>query len=155
LLMHNRTGDPGFVNAFDFDSTQPGVQSLAAATTSQVIVYTGSGQETINLGTATAPATALLARFTIHNELGGGNNQIPRNDSASRTLTNFTINNAAITTSDGSLSVQIIGQPFGGGISLITGSAGDGVNVLATRAGEPLTLNSRGGPDVVTIGDGS
>jgi hypothetical protein len=155
LLMHNRTGDPSFVNAFDFDSFQPGVQSLAAATTSQVIVYAGSGVETINLGTATSPASALLARFTIHNELGGLSNQLTINDSASRALTNFTVNGATVTTSNGSLSVQLTGQPFGGGISLITGSAGDGVNVLATRAGEPLSLNSRSGLDVITIGDGS
>ena len=79
LLMHNRRGDPGFVNAFDFDSIRPGVQSLAAAASSRVILYTGSGVQTINLGTDTSPATDLRAQFVVHNELGGGQNKLAIN----------------------------------------------------------------------------
>ena len=114
------------------------ISAEAAATTAQVIVYTGSGLETINLGSATSPARDLLARFVIHNDLGGIQNQITINDSNNKKVTNFTVNNETVTTADGSLSVQLTGQAFGGGINDLilanfnTGASHNaGVNALA------------------------
>src|SRR5262249_14788862 len=100
-------------------------------------------------------ATDLQAQFVIHNDFGSVSNLLTINDSADEKVTNFTVNNGAVTTTDGSLRVQVTGHPFGRGVSLLTGSAGNSVTVLGTRKGEPLTLDTRDGLDVVNIGNGS
>src|SRR5262249_52766080 len=67
-LMHNRfsAGDPGFVSAADFDSVVPGVQPLAASDSSFVIVSNGNG-DSVRLGSADSPASALKAAITVSN----------------------------------------------------------------------------------------
>src|SRR5262249_54938350 len=51
------------------------------------------------------------------------------------------------------INVTHTGGVFGGGITYITGQGDDAVIVTATRAGEPLLLDSGGGLDSVTVGD--
>jgi hypothetical protein len=156
LLMHNRfaSGDPGFASAFDFDSTQPGVQTLPASAASSVIINLGTGNETVILGTPDAPASALLAHVEIVNS-GPGTDRLLIDDGARAQAVGYTVNNGVITADDASLNVEVVGAPFVGGITLITGSGVNPVQVDATRAGEPLTLNTSGQADVVTVGDGS
>jgi hypothetical protein len=155
LIEHNRysAGDPGFTSDFDFDSTQSGVQTLAAASNSRIIVNLGSGSETVVLGTSIAPASDLLAQFTINNF--NASDTLIIDDSSNTTALDYRVDGDTITTTLGTLNIQLGGTPMGGGIFLTTGRALTSVDVLATRAGEPVTLDTAFGQDVVTIGDGS
>src|SRR5688500_2706459 len=85
-LMHNRAtlGDAGFVNDFDFDSDDAGAQMLPASAASSVMVSTGGGNDTVNIGTATVPASTLLAAFNINNS-GQDGDTLVVDDSASAT----------------------------------------------------------------------
>ena len=67
LMKHNRftAGDTGFENDFDFDSTTDGPQTLAAASSSIVVVNTGDGNDTVIVGTAAVPAIDVAAQFTF------------------------------------------------------------------------------------------
>src|SRR5262249_57796640 len=66
LLMNNRfaAGDEGYASAFDFDSTQPGVQVLTATAASTVVITGGNG-DAIVLGSPSSAASSLLARFRV------------------------------------------------------------------------------------------
>jgi hypothetical protein len=157
-LTHNRFDiDPGFASPEDFDSTVPGVQPLAANSSSVVIVDLGSGTESVTLGTPTSPASSLLARFFIHHGVAPSVNDdtLRIDDSAMGTRVHYSVTAGAITSSDDTLFVQWTGEVFGGGISLVTGRRTNEVHVLGTHAGETLTLDTIRGLDVVTIGNGS
>src|SRR5262249_32892930 len=66
LLMNNRfaAGDEGYASPFDFDSTQPGVQVLAATAASTVQITGGNG-DAIVLGSPISAASSLLAQFHV------------------------------------------------------------------------------------------
>lgn len=155
-LRHNRftARDPGFVSDLDFDSFLPGEQTLAAVKSSNVVVNLGAGRDTVTLGTPQSPATALAARFTINNTDANGD-RLVINDGARTTLGNYVTNGSSYTTTDDTLSVTLTGQAFTGGVMVTTGSAINAVQVLSTRRNEPLTLETRDGVDVVTIGKGT
>jgi hypothetical protein len=161
LLRHNRftAGDPGFVSDLDFDSTAPGEQQLAAAATSSVTVFTGGGADVVRLGTSTAPASSLLANFTIDNNGSDGQPvQLIIDDSASLVASQVVISagHIVVTPLNGgtpTIDVTLTGNVLGGGITFISGQATDRISVQSTRAGEPLLLDSGNGLDTVTIGD--
>jgi hypothetical protein len=157
-LEHNRFGtDPGFASPEDFDSTVPGVQTLAAATTSSVIINTGTGTETITLGTPDSPASTLLARFVINNGAVGASNQdvLAIDDSTNAQRVVYSVSAGVITSADNNISVQLNGPVMGGGITLTTGIKKNLVKVVATRAGETLNVTSVQGLDDVQIGAGT
>src|SRR5262249_60402822 len=68
LLLNNRwaAGDPGFNSPFDFDSTQPGDQTLAASAASTIIV-SNANNDSILLGSDSSAASSLLAHFILAN----------------------------------------------------------------------------------------
>lgn len=154
-LAHNRFGvDPGFASPEDFDSTVPGVQTLAAAITSNVIVNLGSGIETVSLGSANSPVSTLLARFTI-NTPGANTDFLALDDTGVDHRVHYMISAGLFTSADNNLSVHLAGPSLGGGILLVTGPMKNDVDVVGTRAGEKLTLGSVSGLDDVHIGNGS
>jgi YD repeat-containing protein len=154
LLMNNRfaAGDPGFNSPFDFDSTKPGDQTLAASAASTIIV-SNSNNDSILLGDSSTPASSLLAHIILGNT--GPASSLGVQDGARATQATYTVNTGGITTDDQALNISLLtGNVFSGGIGLVTGGQNNTVNVLGTRAGEPLTLNTSGGHDDVTVGAG-
>jgi Ca2+-binding RTX toxin-like protein len=84
-LRHNRfaAGDSGFASDIDLDTTLPGVQSLLIGLVNSVTVNAAGGDDTIELGSATVPASALVAAFTLN---GQADTDVVRvNDSAGTT----------------------------------------------------------------------
>ncbi len=155
LLMNNRfaAGDPDFASPYDFDSTQPGVQSLDASASSTVIVQ-GANGDSIVLGGRNAAASSLLATFELSTTDGTGS--VTVNDSASASGDLYFVQTGSgglqIRTSDNSLNATLSGQAFSGGVFLTSGRAANLVEVSATRAGESLTLDSAGTSESVLIG---
>jgi hypothetical protein len=82
LLRHNRftAGDFGFNSDFDWDSTLPGDQTLAAAVASTVTLDTDGGNDTTTIGSASAPASVVGGVFTI--DTGAGTDTINWDDAA-------------------------------------------------------------------------
>jgi hypothetical protein len=159
LLMNNRfaTGDEGYASPFDFDSTQPGVQVLAATTASTVQIQGGRG-DAIVVGSPDSAASSLLARFQVNTD-AAGSGSLFIDDSGRDTGANYTVDKAGsglgVTTDDGALSVTLQGNAFQNGFALTTGGSNNIVNVLATRAGESLTLDTKDPNENVQIGGGS
>jgi endoglucanase Acf2 len=157
-LRHNRftAGDPGFVSDLDFDSTVPGEQRLLASNFNTVVVDTGTGTDIVRIGTASAPASELFAKFTINNG-DDGNDQLIVDDSASVNESNVRVSiSATIIRDEDVVPVMFVthtGGVFGGGIRFISSQNDDQIDVLATRVGESLLLDSAGGVDKVTIGN--
>jgi hypothetical protein len=154
LLKHNRfsAGDPGFASDFDFDSTTPGVQTLPATVGSRVVVFTGSGEDTVVIGTKSAPASSLGAAFSVANG-DGVPDVLTIDDSANATALDYVVDPGRISVGSGTLSVDHTGA-FSS-IALTTGRASNRVSVLGVRPGDNLALDTKGGTDVVAIGDGN
>lgn len=159
FLRHNRftAGDPGFASDLDFDSVEPGVQSLLADSISAVIINTGTGNDTVRLGTPSIPVSALLATFTVNNE-DGGNDFLFVDDGARDTALRYEITGTSIqaiplgsTETIPLIHVIRQGSPFAGGVRIITGTGADESEVQATRAGEPLTMDTTDGNDLVVL----
>jgi len=75
LLRHNQfaLGVPGYHSPFDFDSTQPGDQTLRSTDReAKVRVEGGSGDDRLTIGSATTPVSSLVASF-VFNPFGGDN----------------------------------------------------------------------------------
>ena len=109
LLMNNRfsTGDESYASPFDFDTTQPGVQVLAATAASTVVIHGGRG-DAIVLGSEFSAASSLLAHFQVATDaVGSGSFFI--DDSVRSTTGGYNLAKAGsglgITTDDGGLNV--------------------------------------------------
>jgi hypothetical protein len=117
----------------------------------------GANGDAIVLGSTASAASSLLARFQVTTD-AAGSGSFTINDGARPTGTNYRVqrngNALGITTADSSLDVTLQDNTFENGFTLITGRSFDTVDVLATRAGEPLTLDTRGSNESVQIGDG-
>src|SRR5262249_8376866 len=129
---------------------------LLASSFNSVIIQTGTGTDVVRIGTDSAPASELFARFAVHNG-DDGDDQLIVDDSAGFNESDLGVVITATTIESDevlrTLAVTHTGGVMGGGITYISSQAGDAVKVLATRAGEPLLLESGGGLDSVTIGD--
>ncbi len=145
LLSHNRfaAGDPGFASAFDFDSSMPGVQTLAADTASTVAINLGLGTHTIILG-GDHHAAALKAGFTVNNPTTNGNTLVV-DDSAATAAGTVVVN--ATTIAGSGLQVTTAGQAFGS-VTLRTGAGADAITIASASAA--LTnIESGAGNDTV------
>lgn len=156
LLTHNRfaAGDAGFNSQFDFNSAVAGDQTLVASAASTVSILFGAGNDTVELGTDSVPASSLLASFTITNT-GADGDTLTINDSARATAS--TINVTSSGYSGSGLSVALAGAAFGGGRVLRTGTAGDTVNIQSVAASgalglEPIRIFTGGGDDTINVG---
>ncbi|MHB1425324.1 MAG: glycosyl hydrolase [Gemmataceae bacterium] len=157
LLMNNlyAAGVAGFNSPYDFDSTQPGDQTLAASAVAKIIIE-NANNDSIELGSNSSPASSLLAHIVIDNT--GQANQLGIEDGARTTTATYTIDtntSGSITTANQGLNVQVSGNVFSGGISLVTGGDNNNVEVLSTRDGESVTLNTSGGQDTINVGAGN
>ena len=149
LLRHNRftAGDAGFNSDFDFDSATAGDQTLAANVASTVLIDTGDGADTVNVGTLGIPASTLFASFNY--SAGGATDILNVDDSASLVTNNYVATSIAITGNGINLS---IGTVVTGGRNLVTSSAADTVSVQSVFTGEAQSFDSAGGIDTVTVG---
>lgn len=153
FLMNNRfaAGDPIFKSPYDFGLGAN--QRLPASGATITIVDANS--DPVILGSNNSPASTLLATIQVSTSDGMGSlfiNDAFRAKSAEYTI--GPVNNGVAITAAG-LNVTLQGaKAFTGGVSLTTGRGAD-VAVLATRAGEQLTLDSGGGRSTVNIGDGN
>jgi hypothetical protein len=156
LLTHSRfaAGDAGFNSEFDFNSGVAGDQTLAAAATSAVITNSGGGNDAVNIGTASVPASSLLAAFTISNTGADGDSLIV--DDSARTTSNV-INVTSAGYSGTGINIALQGAGFSGGRTLRTGTGGDTVNVRSVASSAVLGIETNflftgGGNDEINIG---
>jgi len=158
-LIHNRfvAGDAGFNSAQDFDSAVAGDQVLAASAASTVAVTTGaSSLDEVRVGGSVggqdAAASELFAVFVVTTNAAG--QAVLVDDSRATTGGTFTFASNGVTTVG--VGVVFAGQAFGGGITLLTGTGDDTVNLTSVRGiadgVEPRTVVNDGGSDTVTVG---
>ena len=153
LLRHNALTAPAgqtFDSEFDFDSTVPGVQSLAASNLSFVTVNTptSTSVETITLGSPTSPAEDLLALFTIGN-LGSGDSVLNIDNSGSTGSNTLTINSSNVIGSNVNVSFPAL---IKGGINISHGTGTNTDDVLDTFTGQPVNISGQG-PLTVNVGN--
>lgn len=131
LLVHNRfaAGDPGFNSAFDFDNVVPGDQTVGANNSSSLVIDVGGGLDAVVLGgtvTTPAPAGSIGAAVTLLNNAFG---RLTIDDSLRAAAATYQYDDGvsfAISSTGGVNVTNLAAGP----ISLLTGSAGDTVNVL-------------------------
>jgi hypothetical protein len=134
LLRHDRPLGEGFADAFDFDSVAVGSNHLLANGASTVNFNLGAGQDQLVLGTATVPASTLLAAFNVNN-LGNDADLLLIRDTASAVANNITIDATQVTGTG--INVTRTGAGFGSGVVVETGTAGDTVRIRGQHpAGE-------------------
>ncbi|ADV60721.1 hypothetical protein Isop_0124 [Isosphaera pallida ATCC 43644] len=145
LLTHNRAGDPGFVNEFDFDNTQPGVQSLPADAASSVRLFLGNAN--LELGTITGRADLLNARFFV-DEAGQGGATVSFAAAAAQVVTADLdgVRNANL-----GLNLTILDR-FVAGVQVIGSPAADRLNLLGVPEDQPFAFDGNGGVDEVVVG---
>jgi fibronectin-binding autotransporter adhesin len=155
LLMHNRfsSGDAGFASDFDFVSGDGAtVTTFAADAANTVVVNTGGGNDTVNVGTATIAAGTLLATFQVNN-LGQDGDTLVVDDSAS--ATGKTYNETSISISAPGINVIRGGAGYSGGVVLRTSSARDTVNLTSVATVgvfiEPVSFFTGDGDDTINI----
>ena len=154
LLRHNRwsAGDSGFNSDFDFDPSTPGDQTLSATNPAVTVNVNGGGfDDSITIGSASAPASALAATFRING--AGGGDTLTVNDTADSTARTVLIESAGFNSAIGG---------FGGPISYGTlenvnvngGTGGDTFQVFGTTAAR-TNINAGGGNDTVSFFNGA
>jgi Ca2+-binding RTX toxin-like protein len=161
VLRHNRfaAGDAGFASNADFDTSAPGVQTLPAAEGSSLRVQIGGGASIITLGGSGSPARSLGAAFDLRAGRGAPSalvvdDQRSGVDFPTEPL-DLTLDEEGISAS-GSVSHGIhvsraASAPFLGGVSVLTGGAGQ-VRVVGTSAGEPVRVTAGAKLDLVEVG---
>lgn len=71
LLRHNQfdLGVPGYVSAFDFDSSRPGEQTLRSTDPAgSVTCFVGAGSDHFILGSVSAPFSSLVGSFSVRRQ---------------------------------------------------------------------------------------
>jgi hypothetical protein len=154
LLDHGTLTAPAgqsFASDLDFDSTLPGVQTLAASSVSTVDLNpSGTAGYAAYLGTDSSPASTLLAQFNLN---GNAGSSVAIDDRASATSNTYTVTSQSIMGQG--IQANFVGSPFGDGVSLFASDSNqtsNSVNILSTLTGEPMSI--LGGANV-SIGDGA
>ncbi|MFO0909413.1 MAG: hypothetical protein U0794_13855 [Isosphaeraceae bacterium] len=149
-LRHNNQAN--FNSVFDFDSSVAGDQILPAGVGQEFSVsVTGGGNDTIQFGTGAVGVDQLLGTKLTVTALG--------NDALDQIITQFSNNPVNLTyngntlVGTGGTNVDFTTANFAGGFRIQTGTAADVVAVLATEAGDPLTIADAGGGDTTNIGN--
>jgi len=138
LLQHNRAADPGFADAFDFDTTTAGSQHLAASSASIINIDDGGGADSITeirttdfvagnihapggaislntTGAITQGATGVLTASTlaIAGANGVGLSTAPISTAVSGLVASAT-NTGIFLSNTGALTIGFAGDPFQG-----------------------------------------
>jgi Thrombospondin type 3 repeat len=157
-LRHNQGGDPGFQSDLDFDSDVTLEQTFANLASNSIVAFGDQQPDTAQVGSATVPASQILASFTFNAASGGFNTDI------------FTLENSADTAAR-SYQVapgQITGHGGGGvaytststadpnlTVNLKAGTAGDEISVQADNSDDRVVdVDGGGGDDTVTLASG-
>jgi len=148
FLKHNRftAGDPGFASDFDFDSSAPGVQKVAAESDTVVSISLNSGLDHVLLG-GDHHASKLNATFIVNN-IGADGDTLEIDDSGATakepqkltTIDNLTVGKG--------INVQRTGDAFGI-LTLDTGAGADTVFLTGVLPAS-VAVNSNDGDDVLT-----
>ena len=145
LLQHNRAGDPGFADAFDFDTTQAGSQHLSATSASVINVDDGGGADTVLetrstdfvAGTIHAPGGTIRLTSTGGAITAGTTGPLTASTLSLSAVSGIGANGAAISTAvNGVVGLTVNGGIFINNMGVLTiGFAGDpfqGVRVTNT-----------------------
>ncbi|HZE72443.1 MAG TPA: DUF4394 domain-containing protein, partial [Pyrinomonadaceae bacterium] len=153
LLHHNRftAGDPGFNSDFDFDSSAAGDQTLAPSASLVVNVNAGAGDDSVIIGSASAPASTITGRFNIDGE--GGNDSVTWEDSADATGRTINVRGDVFQ----EVFIPFTGAAVGYGTNVETvtvsaGGGGDTINVIGTSQAARF-INAGGGNDNIIFAD--
>jgi hypothetical protein len=155
-LTHNRfaAGDPGFASAQDFNTTDPGDQTIPDSAAGFVGLNGGDGQDTLQVGLSPgSPASTIAADLDVRGQ--GGNDTLIVDDSSDAT-------GRTVEPSIGGFSV---GTGFGGGridyplqdvesMLLLFGSGNDTARIAAAT---PTSTNveMNGGDDTIRFTGGA
>ncbi len=174
LLRHNRfsAGDPGFASDLDFDSSQPGEQSLPNDPFfgPDITVNAGAGDDTVTLGDAGTPSVFLQPDFTVSGDAGtDALNLDDSSDTEGRligvtssflvNLTNSplqpflnyaTIEQLRVSGGAGDDTIRVDSTADGTGTTLM-GGAGDDTAIVQATGLAGLTLDGQAGSDRAII----
>ncbi len=125
----------------DWDTSAPGIQTLAAAAASSVSITVSSGAgSSVTLGTAAGPASQLLALFSV-GASAGAHNSLAIDDSGSTTQNTYMLNTVSGLISATGINVHESASAFLDGVVLKGSSAtGDTFNIPQTLATEPVAV---------------
>jgi acrosin len=136
----------------DWDTTQPGIQTLPAKATS-IVNFTdlGGGDDVVNLGTASSPASNLLAEFTFATG-GSGNDMLNIDDSAAKQANNYKIddlNSISATITAVGLNISSQAAFFENGITLACSGFNDTIYLTATSGPGKYIIKGNAGNEVL------
>ena len=143
----HHTGTAFGADQYDWDSTVAGDQGIYAGDT---INFESLGGGSLTIGDATTPADAVYGTVTVTQTVAA-TAQITLDSTTSATANTYTID-------DASGSIIVNGLAFadtsstGAGLTIITGTAADTVNILSVFNTDTLTVQGNNGADVVNIG---
>jgi hypothetical protein len=142
-------GVAGFASPFDFDSTTPGEQRVAVSSTLNVTVNGLGGDDTIAVGSASAPATTLGFHVTVNG--GEGANTVTFDGSADTTGQTVDVTSTSVSVPATGTVISYSGATT---LNVLTGTGDDTVNVTTTAPGTTTVIdNSAGGANTVHVGD--
>jgi hypothetical protein len=153
LLRNNlfALGVPGFASPFDFDTTLPGVQSVAVGPAVTVTINGLGGNDTITVGSASAPATTLGFNVTANG--GAGTNTVTVDASGDTTGRTVDVTSTQVSVPATGTTINYSGATT---LDVLPGSGDDTVNVTSSAPGtNTIVNNSAGGTNAVHVGGAS
>jgi hypothetical protein len=142
LVRHDRytAGDAGFNSDFDFDAVAPGDQILPA-NAGTISVNGLGGDDTVVIGSASAPSGAFGGALSFSIDGGGGHDVVRLDDSASVAARNYTLGGGSLIGLFGGVSDTSVES-----VEIVAGSGDDGFSIGTTTAA--TSLRAGGGADV-------
>jgi hypothetical protein len=145
----NHTGASTFgTDQFDWDSTTAGEQSLLAG---GAIDFASLGGGNLAVGDTTNTAADALKGTVTVSHSGAASAQVTLDSSISTTANTYNVNDASGPTTVNMLTFNA-NSTTGEGLTIITGTAADTVNVLSVFGTDTITVQGNSGADHVNVG---
>src|SRR6266511_1761651 len=145
LLRHNRyfAGDPGFTSQFDWDTTTAGDQTVAATANATVYADGLEGDDTFQLGSLVAPASAVRTLLVV---TGGNDTDAAIFDDSADVRIEGNMGNDSFTVGHSSTSGA---NQLTGFVAPLSIAGGDGIDSVT------FTDNANSSGRTITVGDRS
>jgi hypothetical protein len=144
-LAHNP--QPGFASAVDWDSNQPGDQTLPNAGGVALVITGGGGNDGVVVGTTDTPSALVGASVVFDG--GGGANALMVDDTADGRGRTTTLNGSSFSGQGGGIVYSNVATA-----TLSDGAGDDFTTVSGTPDGTRTTVYGNGGNDRIALGDG-
>jgi hypothetical protein len=149
LLRHNRPTSEGFNSDFDFSTTDPGDQTLSATNPSVgLIVNAGGGNDTMTIGTAATPASAMSPSYFFSGQ--GDTDSLVVDDSTDAVARSVDVFSTLIPgiSMDGAFSLSHSDVES---VSIALGSGADRLRMLGSVAATQHSVAMGDGNDIVDL----